>query len=151
METIRVIFTKRKWNPISFAIRVAIPRSLFCVAESSHCLIVDGEYLIEASMTHGTRRVKYSEAMKGLTVTALAEYEVPDAEAGLAWARTQVGSDYDFKGAFGLGLKPDREWAEDDKWFCYELAAATLQAAGRTSFRSVGHITGSMLLAICHN
>lgn len=148
MSKITVIFTKRNWNPVSLAIRYCIPRSRFSLALSSHCLIEDGDYIIEASMTHGVRRELKSVAMKGLTAVATVEFNVPDAEAGLKWARTQVGSEYDFKGAFGLALKPYRNWKEDDCWFCYELAAMTLVKAGKDCFRSAGHITESTLLAI---
>lgn len=148
MENITVLFTTRNWNPVSYAIRWAIPRSRFHVSHASHCLVVDGDYLIEASMTHGVRRVLREEALKGLTIVDTVAFNVPDAEAGLAFARLQDGKRYDFKGAFGLALTPDREWDDDSDWFCFELAAATLQAAGRDSFRSAAHITGSMLQAL---
>jgi uncharacterized protein YycO len=86
--------------------------------------------------------------MKGLTEVARVSYEVLDSEAGLEWARTQVGSKYDFKGAFGLALSPYRDWSEEGSWFCYELAAATLAKAGKDCFRVTGHITENVLLAI---
>jgi len=148
MEQITLIFTKRNWSPGSLLIRWCLPRSRFYNSQSSHCLIEDGEYLIEASMTHGVRRVKREEALKGLTAVNTVAYNVPNAEAGLKWAREQVGKKYDFKGALGLAIAPDRDWMEDDAWFCYELGAATLVAAGKDCFRSVGHISESTLLAI---
>jgi uncharacterized protein YycO len=104
--------------------------------------------MIEANMEHGVRRVKREEALKGLTVVKTVTYSVTNAKSGLEWARAQVGKRYDFKGAFGLAIAPDRDWMEDDAWFCYELGAATLVKAGRDWFRSVGHITESVLLAI---
>lgn len=148
MAHITVIFTKRNWNPVSFLIRFCIPRSRFAMALASHCLIEDGDYCIEASMLHGTRRVLKSEALKGAEVVAVVKYEVPDAEAGLEFARNQVGKPYDFKGAFGLALSPYRDWAEPDCWFCFELAAATLEKAGRDAFVNIGHINDSILLAL---
>ena len=99
-------------------------------------------------MTHGTRRVPFAKAMKGLKEVARVSYEVPDPDAGLAWAREQVGSKYDFKGAFGLALSPYRDWSEEGSWFCYELVAACLVKAGKDVFRSTGHITENTLLAI---
>lgn len=149
MQTITVIFTKREWNPGSYAIRWGLPKSRFHVAPASHCLIKDGDYLIEASMEHGVRRVLAAEALKGLTVVQEVSFSVPDAEAGLAWVRTQVGMPYDWFGAFGLALAPDREWMQPDKWFCFELAAATLVHAGRADFREdAGHISGNLLMAL---
>jgi hypothetical protein len=149
MTKIVVVFTKREWNPGSYAIRWALPRTRFHVARASHCLIKDGDYFIEASMTHGTRRVLADEALNGLTIVATIEFEVPDAEAGLAWGRTQVDKPYDYSGALGLAVAPDRDWMEPDKWFCFELAAAIMAHAGRDAFRDdAGHITGAMLMAI---
>lgn len=148
MSTITVIFTNREWNPVSWLIRFCIPRSRFNNATASHCLIKDGDYLIEANMLHGVRRVPAAEALKGLTVIETVEFSVRDAEAGMEWARAQAGKKYDFAGAFGLALAPDRKWAEGDSWFCFELAAATLKEAGRDEFRNNGHITGTTLMAL---
>lgn len=148
METLRVVFTKRKRNLISWLIRYAIPISRFQISKCSHCMIVDGKYAIEATMLHGVRRVLFEEALEGQTVTDIVDFEVEDAEAGLKWAREQVGGKYDFTGAFGLLLPPWREWDEESDWFCFELATATLKQAGREVFRKKGHITGTMLLAI---
>jgi uncharacterized protein YycO len=148
MQTITVIFTTRKWNPVSWLIRFCVPRSRFKNAEASHCLVKDGDYLIEASMTHGCRRVPAEEALKGSVIIKTVNYEVQDAEAGLEYARSQVGKKYDFKGAFGLAIAPDRDWTEDDSWFCFELTAATLAKAGRDVFVNNGHVSGTTLLAL---
>lgn len=149
MEKMKVIFTKRNWNPGSYLIRWGLPKSRFKVAPMSHCLIVDGDYLIEANMEHGVRRVLAADGLKSLTIVAEVEYNVPDLAAGIEYARSQVGKPYDFKGAFGLALAPDRDWTAEDKWFCFELAAAALAKAGRNDFRDdAGHITGNLLLAI---
>lgn len=147
-KVIRIVFTKRGYNIGSWLIRYGLPLSRMHLARSSHCLIIDGDYAIEATMAHGVRRVPTIVALKGQTIVNVVEYEVPDAEAGLKWAREQVGSKYDFSGAFGLLLAPGREWADESDWFCYELAAAALKHAGREIFRKEGHITGTMLLAI---
>ena len=148
MQKIRIVFTKRKLSVVSLLIRWALPRSRFAMARSSHSIVVDGDFMIEATMLHGVRRERAEVIMKGQTVVRVVEYQVPDAEAGLAWARDQVGRPYDFRGAFGLALSPGRDWMEPDRWFCYELVAATLAAAGRDVFANTGHITEAPLLAI---
>ncbi len=149
MQKITIVFTKRAWwNPVSWLIRWCMPRTRFYLSKASHCLIEDGDHYIEAAMLHGVRRTPKDVAMKGLFLVERVEYLVPDAEAGLAWARGQVGSKYDFKGAVGIAISPEREWAEEGSWFCYELAAATLAAAGRDIFRCTGHITEGALLSI---
>lgn len=146
MQKIRVIFTKRRFNPGSLLIRWVLPRSRFYLALSSHALIQDGEHFIDAHMLHGVRRSK--ESLKGLTVVKVVEFSVPDAAAGIEWARSQVGKPYDWPGALGLGLAPGRKWANPDKWFCYEFAAGAIVAAGRDAFASTAHVTESALLAI---
>lgn len=149
MGKLTVLFTKRKWNAGSFLIRWCLPRTRFHAATASHCLIEDGDYVIEAHMKYGVRRVHRDVALKGLTVVKRIEFDVPDASKGMTWARNQVGLPYDWSGALGLALAPGRNWMEPDKWFCFELAAAALSIAGRDAFsEEAGHITGAMLMAI---
>lgn len=148
MNQLTLVFTKRKWNPVSWLIRWAVPRSRFMLALSSHCLIEDGDYMIEANMLHRVRRVLRDEAMKGLTVVQTVVFSVPDADAGLRWAREQVGQKYDFMAIFGLALAPDRNWMKPGAWYCYELAAGAIMQAGRDVFREIGHVTESTLLLL---
>jgi hypothetical protein len=149
MNTITIIFTRRRWNPMSWLIRWAMPRSRFAFALSSHAIVAapDGQ-CYEATMLHGVRAVDRATALAGQTVVLAVHYQVPDAAAGLAWVGDQVGRAYDWRGAFGLSLSPDRDWAKDDSWFCYELAAGTLRAAGRPLFSNLSHIGEVALMAI---
>lgn len=154
-NNLSIVLTKAR-NPASYAIRYALPRSRFALAKSSHAVIVDGDCGIEARMLYrdggkwnsGVRRVPLGQAIGGATVVAQLNFLVPDAESGLSFAREQVGRDYDYAGAFGLAIAPDREWQLDDAWFCYELAAMTIHAAGRKLFSSVGHITEREFLGV---
>lgn len=148
MNTITVLFTRRRWNPVSWLIRWAVPRSRFALALSSHCIIVDGDRAFEATMLHAVREVSLAEAMQGQIVVKETRYQVPDAAAGIAWARAQVAKPYDFPGALGLGLTPGRDWKQDDKFFCYELAAGVLHAAGRPVFANLTHVGETALMAI---
>lgn len=111
-------------------------------------MILDGDHVIHATMLHGVVRQPMFEALKRQVVVARMEYEVPNLKAGLAWARTKIGTDYDFKGAFGVSLEPDREWQSDDKFFCHELCAAFIHACGRKLFNKCGHVTDSALLLV---
>jgi hypothetical protein len=148
MNTITVLFTRRQWNPVSWLIRWAVPRSRFALGLSSHCIIVDGDRAFEATMLHAVREVRLTEAMQGQIVVKETRYQVPDAAAGIAWARAQVGKPYDFPGALGLGLTPGRDWLQDDKFFCYEYAAGALHAAGRPVFANLTHVGETALMAI---
>lgn len=148
MGYITVIFTKRKFNPISWLIRWAVPRSRFALSLSSHCLIDDGDVIYEANMLHGVRGVDRDTAMAGLTVVKITHYQVPDRLAGIAWAKRQCGAPYDWPGAIGLGLTPSRDWKQADKWFCYEYAAGILLGAGRPLFENLTHVNETALMAI---
>lgn len=148
MDTITLIFTRRRWNPVSWLIRWALPQSRFYVGQASHCMICDGTDIIEANMLHGVRRVNKDEALKGAEVVDIIGFQVPDALAGRKWLAEQIGKPYDWRGAFGLALAPERNWQEESDWFCFELAAAALAKAGRRIFIDEGHITGTMLQII---
>jgi hypothetical protein len=145
---VTVIFTKRRWNLLSWLIRWSVPRSRFAFSLSSHCLIDVGDTVIEASMLYGVRETPRDVALKGATIVKITNYQVPDPAAGIAWARAQIGAPYDWRGAMGLGLAPFRNWAQEDKWFCFELAAGVLRAAGRPVFSNLSHIGETALTAI---
>jgi len=130
-------------------VRWALPRSRFALALSSHCYIEDNkDFLYEADLRKGVRRILREEALKGLVIVKSISYNVPYREAGINFLKSQLGTKYDLKGAFGVGIGPDRNWDEDDSWFCYELAAAALKAAGRDVFENTSHITEVGLMSI---
>ena len=148
METITIVFTKAMWNPLSWLIRYVLPRSRFALAMSSHCYIDCGVLFYEADPFTGVRVIDKKSVLTYNTVVKTIVYTVHDAGAGIDFLNKQLGKKYDFKGALGLGLAPDRKWHEDNSWFCYELAAATLRAAGRESFDNLCHVTEIALMSI---
>ena len=148
MPKATIIFAKRKWNIVSWLIRWALPVSRFKWARASHSMVLDGDYVIHATMLHGVIRQPLSEALQNQTIVMQREYDVPDMDAGIEWAKTQVGKSYDFKGAFGIALSPDRKWNEDDSWFCHEFCAAFLHASGKKLFTDFGHVTDSALILV---
>jgi len=148
MDTITVVFTKTPRGILSFLVRWALPRSRFALALSSHCYIDIGDKWYEADLKAGVREVEKFATSKGEIIVKAITYGVPDIQAGLNFLKEQLGKKYDIKGALGVGIGPDRDWAEDDKWFCYELAAATLRACGRDVFNNISHITEIALFSI---
>ncbi|KQW96984.1 hypothetical protein ASC94_09255 [Massilia sp. Root418] len=150
MSTITVLLTRRHWNPVSWGIRWAMPRSRFAFALSSHAIVVGPDKCFEATMLHGVRGVDRAVALARQTVVRELCFSVPDAQAGLRWAQEQAEKKvpYDWRGAFGLSLAPGRDWAEDDRYFCYEFAAAVLKAAGRPMFANLSHVGEIALLAV---
>ena len=109
-------------------------------------MVLDGEHVIHAHMMHGVVRWPVEKAMRGAEEVSRRTFVVPDADAGIEWARSQVGRKYDFAGAFGIALAPDRRWQEDDAWFCHELCAATIHKAGRRLFEDSGVVSDSALM-----
>lgn len=148
MDYITLHFTRRPWNPISFAIRWAMPRTRFALALSSHAIVQIGDWCYEATMLHGVRKVSAKVALKGQLLVRSVHYEVVDLTAATKFADDQVGAGYDFQGAFGLPMAPDRNWEDPSSWFCYELAAAILRAAGRPVGVHLSHVGETALLSI---
>ncbi len=152
MQTLRVVFTTRAWNPVSFAIRCANPVSFTTIAPASHAMVLDGDtgYVLEASMHGGVRRVPYGKATEGCVIVAVVDYNVPDAEAGLQWFRDTAlrGAKYDWPGAFGLGIAPGRSWQDESDWFCFEAVAMCILKAGRETFADHAHVTAYMLMSL---
>lgn len=173
MGTITLLFTRRR-NPISWLIRWALPRSRFTLALSSHCMVDAGDEVFEAHMIHGVRRAPRAAALAGAIITKTITYSVPDPAAGIAWAVTQLcgyestppawlplwaaivwrkidtlfHSNYDWRGALGLGFAPERNWADPSKWFCYEFGAGFIKACGRPVFANLSHVGETALMAI---
>lgn len=157
MDSLRIILIKHPiWNPPSTLIRVALPLSALHPGATCHAIVVDGDYAIEAKMLYldgyklksGVRRNLLSDSLSGVTIVNDIQFDVPDATAAIAWAREQVGKPYDWKGALGLWLAPDRDWNDPDSWYCFELAAQAIQQSGRKLFAETGHITGREIVGV---
>jgi uncharacterized protein YycO len=113
----------------------------FTWSQWSHCMIVDGDHIIDSTMMQGgVRRQPALAALEHYSVAEFVEVPVPDEEAALEFARAQVGKPYDW-GVF-LSFIVRRDWTEPDAWFCNELAEAALAYGGRPRFRaSLSRIT----------
>lgn len=174
MDTVTLLFTRRRWNPVSWLIRWAVPRSRFALALSSHCIVLCGGMCYEASMLAGVREVSPDVALADHMVVRRRDYYVPSSGAGITWARGQLctyvpvppawlpawarrlyaavdlllHNNYDWRGAFALGIAPGRNWASEVDWFCYEFGAGFLRACGRNVFANLSHVGETALLAI---
>jgi uncharacterized protein YycO len=149
MSQIHAIFVKRPWwHPGGFFIRWALPVTRFRVARAGHAMVYDPQThtCIHAKMLRGVVSEPFDVATKGYVIVASRAYSVPDAKAGMDFVRAQIGKPYDNTGAMGITV--ERDWQEDDAWFCFELVAAALHAAGREIFTRIGHVTDTHLLMI---
>ena len=143
-------FAKPWWDIGGSIIRWALPQSRFRWALASHCGVLDGEYVIHACMFRGVVRELASEVVEGYSTQIACVYAVEDAKAGIEWARTQINKPYDWEGALGIALHPERDWQRDDAWFCFEFAAAVLQHSGLDIFTKTGHINSTHLMQLKH-
>lgn len=153
MDKMTGIFTVRPFNPISRAICMANPESIFKRGPASHVITLDGNsgFAMEANMLkRRVQRITVEDALKGARVVSEVDYEVPDAERGLRWMRGECErkAGYDFGGAFGLGLAPDRNWHDPENWFCFEFHAMGMVMAGREIFRDCARVSAHMLLSV---
>lgn len=151
MSQLTVVYTKSPLSPLSWLVRWALPRSRFALALSSHCVILDNEdegYCYHAMLGQGVRKITVNEAYKGSKIVKVIKYNLPDVKSAMRFLDSQCGKGYDLKGAFGISISPDRDWSEDDKWFCYELTAAAIKAGGRDVFTNLSHITEIALMAL---
>lgn len=99
----------------------------------SHCGIVTPEdTVIEALAWKGVVETPFAEFSERISKYDVKFIEVPDAAAGIAWARSQVGQRYDWWSVIGLGLR--REWGRPNDWNCGELCEGAVERSGRTRF-----------------
>jgi hypothetical protein len=56
-------------------------------------------------------------------------FDVPSPYAGQAWLEQQIGKPYDSSALWAFVI-PGRRWDDAGQWYCYELCAGFLRAAG---------------------
>lgn len=118
----QLIFTKPRSLP-------AVGTCLLTWSAWAHVAIVDGDHVIDAMKGEGVRRrtrASFDAAFPGQVVVDVA---CQDDAAGIAFALAQMGKGYDSSALWGF-LLPGRRWDDAESWFCSELAAAALRAAG---------------------
>jgi len=113
-----------RWSPLSALIRF----NTRC--EYSHVGFKDGDWYFSAQLNGGVRyRSRFCVGPAKEKMTSELLLTAPGIEEAYQWAKTQASKPYDW-GAI-LGLATDRNWRNDDRWFCSELIAK--------SFEQVGH------------
>lgn len=117
-----------KYSPVSMPIRwnTRCPWS-----HAGFYLSASHAYL--SAQLRGGVRVRWTDGIKyPEKFSAIAFYTAPKVEEAYNWARGQVGKPYDWTAITGLAL--NRNWREDDSWFCSELVAAAFEAVGAPLF-----------------
>lgn len=125
--TVRVIFS-RSHRVGSALLRVAM------WSQWSHCAILDGGEVIEATTSHGVSVRSLDDFLAASSRWEVVEVPAADPAAVIAAARAQIGRRYDWAGVLGIAIR--RAWQQADAWFCSELVAASFHAAGTPLFRT---------------
>lgn len=113
---------------IHWAIRTA------SFSQWSHVAVINGDSVIEASLTEGVREIPLQQAIQTANKHAIISIPLTD-EAAFIWlVRSQIGKPYDLTAIFGQLVH--RNWQTEDRWFCSELPAWAAQVSGCPIFRT---------------
>lgn len=126
MEHVQVIFNRR-FHLGSLALRTILWSAW------SHCAIIDGDYVLEATAPYGVRRRLLSDMLAESTKYDIVSIPVNSAQAVLEAARSEIGKPYDWLGVVGIGVR--RRWQSDARWFCSEYIAWAFETGGSPLFR----------------
>jgi len=138
----QLIFSRRR-SLGSWLIRI------FCWSRWSHVSVqIDAETIIDATFAHGGVRMRtMGELLREASAIETIAVQVADEAAGLAWIAEQLWRPYDWTAIIGFVLRAD--WAQPSKWFCSELAAGAIHAAGRKLVREdISRVTPGLLWAV---
>ena len=112
----------------------------------SHCALDTGTgTVIEARMLDGVVETPWRDfADRYAGQLVMVGHECQRPEAGIAWARGQLGKPYDWLADLGFAFHR-KSWQDEGRWECAELVEAALIQAGRNRFREAPHrITPNM-------
>lgn len=121
--SIFVQIVTERYNPISAAIRFST-RSW-----ASHAEFVDTDGYGDVAVTVGARWDGVKERISSQDhYSRIERFTADGIDEAYEWARTQIGKPYDFSAILGMAL--NRNWRDEDRWFCSELVAAAFEHAG---------------------
>lgn len=157
MDTISLVFVKSP-GLAAFFIR------LFTRSRWNHVAVAFNSSDVVEAVGSGVRRRSLAGLLKDRPDHSIVQVQVPDRESGVRFLLDQVGKPYDYAAIWAFvfllgfplvnavfswlwtafGGKP-RDWQEDTKWFCCELAEATIVQAGRVRINApVSRLTPGM-------
>lgn len=106
---------------------------LFTWSEWSHVGVVFDDVVYEA-VGSGVRKVPLDEVLRHYHQNCtILNVDVPDEAASRRFLEAQLGKPYDYSAI--ISFVSQRDWAEDDKWFCSELTETAILMGGRLRFR----------------
>lgn len=127
MSTQQILFTANSM-PFSVLIRATTWSAW------SHCATVEGDTVVEALLGKGVVRTPLVAAVQRAKRWALLEYDCPNADAVRNCIAAQIGKPYDLTGVLSLPFQ--RDWQEDDAWWCSEIYPFARAQAGVPIFNA---------------
>jgi hypothetical protein len=129
---LQVIFARS-----SRSIPSALIRLFTGMARWSHCGVIDGDMVIEATALHGVVATPIEAFKARYSETETVAIECPNPGNGIRFLRDQLGKPYDWFGALGVPFRVSfrKPWYDTGRWFCNHLAEGGLFAAGRLRWR----------------
>lgn len=104
----------------------------------THCGIVTEDYsVIEARAFHGVVETPWDEFRDRYTTLERVRVNCPAPQSGIAWARSRLGSGYDYGALAEIVLRNPMQ--DGDRYQCAELVESALIAASRFRFRKQPH------------
>jgi uncharacterized protein YycO len=152
----KLIFT-RAATPLSWLIRANTQEPGYTISTGwSHVAIIVGDdHIVDAGFSRGVSTPrKLSSFLANNPNHQIIDIKCDDNAAEL-WLISQIGKRYDYEAYFGIAFynmfDKDRNWQEEDKWFCSELAAACLVKGGVKFKEHARVITPIHLHRLCVN
>jgi len=107
---------------------------LFTFSSWSHVAVVFSDNKVfDVTLAKGVRFSNLEDFLGEYTDVDIYSVDIPDEAAARAFAEEQVGKKYDLSAIFGLIFQ--REWQEDDRWFCSEVTESVLASGGKKRFK----------------
>lgn len=95
----------------------------------SHVGIITNNVVTHATMSKGVIRQPLSQFVSLFPTHEIVSFNTPSPLVGENWLLSQVGKGYDFKGMWKV-VFPFLQAGDGDKWYCSELALATMLMSG---------------------
>ena len=106
---------------------------IFTFSQWNHVAIeIDGQVYEARGITGVTRR-SAKVYLKEWAESATVNVKVPSPSSAVTFLEAQLGKGYDYGGIIALPFR--KSWHGRSKWFCSELVAAALLAAGLPKMR----------------
>ena len=107
--------------------------------------------VIDATFLHGGVRTWPASVWADLDEHRLVreiDVPLPSEAAALKWAFDQVGKPYDWSALAGMAIL--RDWQDDRRWYCSELAIAACLAGGMSLAGKRGELGVRLSMEIAH-